>query len=184
MTPNPTEVLTRTRELLEALRGPSGGWEKDWQDTPERVAKWLLERFAPEQQMAMTTFPAGDSQDMVILKDIAFNGLCPHHLLPFFGTAHVAYLPVKKLVGLSKIPRVVKEKARRPVTQEHLTRSIADYLEKTLRPKGVLVTIRARHLCMEFRGVESHGTETVTTALCGGIDKEEVLRTLSMHNGG
>ncbi len=105
--------------------------------------------------------------DMVIVKDIKFFSLCEHHLLPFFGRAHVAYLPQGRVVGLSKLPRIVDAFAHRLQLQERLTRQIADAVHSVLEPAGVGVILSARHLCMEMRGVEKQDSETVTSCMLG-----------------
>lgn len=105
--------------------------------------------------------------EMVVVKDIRFYSLCEHHLLPFFGTAHVAYIPNGKIIGLSKIPKLVDVFARRLQVQERMTQQIADTLQEKLDPLGVAVVINARHLCMEMRGAKSQNSPTVTSAMLG-----------------
>ncbi len=108
-----------------------------------------------------------DYDEMVIVKDIEFYSQCEHHLLPFFGRAHVAYIPQGKVIGLSKIPRIVDVFARRLQVQERLTREIADALEEAIHPQGVAVILEAQHLCMMMRGVEKQSSHTVTSAMLG-----------------
>ncbi len=108
-----------------------------------------------------------DYDEMVIVRDIEFYSQCEHHLLPFFGRAHVAYLPQGKVIGLSKIPRIVDVFARRLQVQERLTRQVAEAIEAAVRPQGVAVTIEAQHLCMMMRGVEKQSSKTVTSAMLG-----------------
>ena len=108
-----------------------------------------------------------DYDEMVIVKDIEFYSQCEHHLLPFFGRAHVAYVPQGKVIGLSKIPRVVDVFARRLQVQERLTREIADAIDEAIRPQGVAVILEAQHLCMMMRGVEKQSSKTVTSAMLG-----------------
>ena len=127
-----------------------------------------------------------DYSEMVIVKDIDFYSLCEHHLLPFFGKAHVAYLPDGRLVGLSKIPRVIEVFARRLQVQERLTDQVADALMEVLEPRGVGVVIEAYHLCMMMRGVEKQNSKTVTSALRGALlqdakTRDEFLRLV--HGG-
>ena len=114
--------------------------------------------------------------EMVIVKDIEFFSLCEHHLLPFYGKAHVAYLPNKKVIGLSKIPRLVDVFARRLQVQERLTQQIAETLQDVLKPKGVGVIMEARHFCMMMRGVEKQHSGTVTSAMLGGFRQNKRTR--------
>jgi GTP cyclohydrolase IA len=140
-------------------------------DTPERVARSL--RHLTEGYELDATDAIGDAlfeqeyDEMVLVKDIQFYSLCEHHLLPFFGVAHVAYQPNGRVVGLSKIPRVVDVYAHRLQLQERMTRQIAEGLERVTRPHGAAVVIEARHLCMEMRGVEKVGGQTVTSCMLG-----------------
>ena len=115
-----------------------------------------------------TTFPNEEHMmDLVVMKDIRFFSMCEHHMIPFFGDVHVGYLPHDRIVGLSKIPRVVDWYARRPQLQERLTAQIADYIEKQLRPKGVAVVIEAKHLCVGMRGIQRPDAVTLTSAMRG-----------------
>jgi len=140
-------------------------------DTPERVARSL--RHLTEGYELDATDAIGDAlfeqeyDEMVLVKDVQFYSLCEHHLLPFFGVAHVAYQPNGRVVGLSKIPRVVDVYAHRLQLQERMTRQIAEGLERVTRPHGAAVVIEARHLCMEMRGVEKVGGQTVTSCMLG-----------------
>jgi GTP cyclohydrolase IA len=147
-------------------------------DTPTRVAKMYLELFRSldlSEGPRVTVFDNEEGySSMVTVKDIPFYSMCAHHFVPFFGLAHVAYLPDRKIVGLSKIARVVKHYARMPQIQERMTGQIADYLNDQLAPEGVYVYLEARHLCMEMRGIESHGGKTVTSEFRGCFAKHEV----------
>lgn len=123
--------------------------------------------------------------EMVIVKDIDFFSLCEHHLLPFFGRAHVAYLPDGRLIGLSKIPRIVEVFTRRLQLQERMTVQIAECIEQTLRPKGVAVVVDAQHLCISMRGIEKQHARTVTSAMLGAFrnqarTREEFLALINM----
>ncbi len=125
--------------------------------------------------------------EMVVVKDIEFYSMCEHHLLPFFGTMHVAYLPNNRVIGLSKIPRIVDMFARRLQLQERLTHEVADTLQEVLRPKGVGVICEARHFCMMMRGVEKQHSGTVTSAMLGGFrerksTRDEFLSLVSARN--
>jgi GTP cyclohydrolase I len=152
-------------DLLVALgQDPEG---EHLADTPGRVARSLAELLTPRPFTA-TTFPNDEGYDeLVLARDIPFHSLCEHHLLPFTGVAHVAYLPAGRIVGLSKLARVVDHFARRLQVQERLTSQVADWLDDHLEPKGVGVVLEAEHLCMSLRGVQKAGARTVTSALRG-----------------
>jgi GTP cyclohydrolase I len=136
-------------------------------DTPRRVAAALAEMLSPAS-FNITTFPNDDRYDeLVVVRDIPVHSLCAHHMLPFIGVAHVAYLPGARILGLSKLARVVELFARGLQIQERLTVQIGDWLTEHLEPKGVGVVIDAEHLCMTLRGVQAHGTKTVTSSLRG-----------------
>ena len=138
-------------------------------DTPRRVAAAFAELLQPVPFRA-TTFPNdGGYDELVIVSDIAFSSLCEHHLLPFAGVAHIGYLPGDRIVGLSKLPRLVEHRARRLQVQERLTTEIADALEGTLHPRGVGVVVQATHACMSLRGVRQPGASTTTSALRGRL---------------
>ena len=172
------EIEDAIRELLSAVgEDPDrDGLER----TPERVARMYDELLAgyrvdPEQMINDAIFDV-DYDEMVLVKDIEFYSLCEHHLLPFIGKAHVAYLPKGKVIGLSKIPRVVDLFARRLQVQERMTRQISDFLETTLHPHGVGVVIEGLHLCSMMRGVKKANARMVTSALCGTFSNNEVTR--------
>lgn len=148
--------------------------------TPERVAKSLSELTSgywtdPDAIINGALFSVAYSE-MVLVKDINFYSLCEHHLLPFFGKAHVAYIPDKKIVGLSKIPKLVEAFSRRLQVQERLTSQIAEILKDKLSPMGVGVVIEARHLCMEMRGAKSLLSPTVTSSMLGSFRKDPRTR--------
>ncbi len=139
-------------------------------DTPRRVARMYKEMFSglktdPARHLRVT-FPE-TYDEVVLVRDISFTSMCEHHLLPFNGVAHVAYIPNGRVTGLSKLARVVEEIARRPQVQERMTEQIADLMELELETKGVAVVIKAEHSCMAIRGVRKAGTQTVTSALRG-----------------
>lgn len=145
-------------------------------DTPRRVAASLLELLTPEE-FTMTTFPNTEGySDLVVVRDIPFHTLCEHHLLPFRGVAHVGYLPADRLLGLSKLARVVDLFARDLQVQERLTRQVADYLQDQLDPRGVGVVIVAEHLCMSMRGIQAAGARTITSTFFGVLTEEGPLR--------
>ena len=140
-------------------------------DTPQRVAKMYLELFRGLQEGAepkVTLFPNEERYSaMVIEKDVPFYSMCSHHLIPFYGHAHMAYIPNEKIIGLSKMPRILDFYAHRPQLQERLTEQIAGFLASKLAPQGVMVVVEARHLCVEMRGVKKPGAQTVTSAIRG-----------------
>lgn len=141
-------------------------------DTPRRVAGMYEEFMAAESEdlaSIIVAMPSDRHQEMVLVRDISFHSMCEHHLLPFFGVVHVAYIPSKhgKITGLSKVARLVRTVAARLQLQERLTSTIADTLVAALQPEGVMVLVRAEHLCMTMRGVRAPGTEVVTSAVRG-----------------
>ena len=142
-------------------------------DTPKRVTKayeFLTSGYrANIDQVLNNALFTVDYNEMVIVKDIDFYSLCEHHLLPFFGKCHVAYIPSNKVIGLSKIPRLVDVFSRRLQVQERLTRQIADTIRETIRPLGVAVVMEATHLCMSMRGVEKQNSFAVTSAMLGAF---------------
>ena len=145
-------------------------------ETPRRVAAAFAELLAQEP-FELTTFPNDAGYDeLVVVRDIPFHSLCMHHLLPFHGVAHVAYLPGERIVGLSKLARVVERFARDLQLQERLTMQVARFLEEHLRPKGVGVVVEAEHLCMSLRGVQKAGTRTTTSALLGLLREDPRTR--------
>jgi len=138
-------------------------------DTPRRMAAAYAELLTPVP-FAATTFPNDEGYDeLVVARDIPFHSLCMHHMLPFHGVAHVAYLPGARIVGLSKLARVVESFSRDLQVQERLTMQVAGWLEETLRPRGVGVVLEAEHACMTLRGVRKPGTRAVTSALRGRL---------------
>lgn len=169
-----TETASLYREILR-LAGEDPDRE-GLLKTPERAAKafhFLTQGYRqnPEAILRSAMFEQKYSE-MVVVKDIELYSLCEHHLLPFFGKAHVAYIPNGKIVGLSKIPRVVDAFARRLQVQEKLTVEIRDCLQNALQPLGVAVVIEARHLCMQMRGVQKQNSVTTTSAFTGEFEKE------------
>ena len=173
--PGPTSVdLPRVeaavRELLDAIGEDAE--RNGLLDTPARVARMYAEvcggLHEDPRRHLRTTFDA-DHDEMIMVRDIAFHSLCEHHLVPFFGRAHVAYIPNEegRITGLSKLARLTLGYARRPQVQERLTTQIAEGIEEVLAPRGVLVVVEAEHLCMAMRGVRSPGATTVTSTVRG-----------------
>ncbi len=145
--------------------------DPNFAETPERVAKMYLEMFhglREGSEPKITTFPNDEGyHHMVIEKEIPFYSMCAHHFVPFYGHAHIAYIPESTIVGLSKLPRILEFYAKRPQLQERLTEQVAEFLWSKLAPQGVMVVIEARHLCVEMRGVKKAGAMTTTSALRG-----------------
>jgi GTP cyclohydrolase I len=161
-------------DLLTALGADLA--DEGLRDTPRRVAKAYAELLTPNP-FNLTTFPNDEGYDeLVLARDIPFHSLCMHHMLPFHGVAHVAYLPGDRIIGLSKLARVVELFARDLQVQERLTRQVADWLQTHLAPKGVGVVIEAEHLCMSLRGVQKPGSRTVTSALHGLVREDPRTR--------
>lgn len=172
------------RELLAAV-----GEDPDREGllgTPGRVAAMYAELFAglhDDPDRHLTTTFAADHDEMVMLKDIPFASLCEHHLVPFIGRAHVAYIPNEdgRITGLSKLARLVEGYARRLQVQEQLTAQVADTMQRVLAPRGVLVVMEAEHLCMSMRGVNKPGALTVTSAVRGVFRSEAATRAEAMQ---
>ena len=174
----PASLPEIVHDLLAALgedTGPEG-----LQGTPERIAKTLQfltsGNQAPIDDILNGALYPVTYDEMVIVKDIEMFSLCEHHLLPFFGKCHVAYIPDKKVIGLSKIPRLVDAFSRRLQIQERLTTEIAETLMEKMRPQGVGVVIEARHLCMMMRGVEKQHSQAVTSAMLGVFRDQQQTR--------
>ncbi len=160
----------------------------DLQATPGRVARAFAEMLTPRPFQA-TTFPNDERYDeLVLVRGIPFSSLCAHHALPFIGVAHVAYLPADRIIGLSKLARVVELFARRFQVQERLTVQVADWLNEQLEPKGVGVVLEAEHLCMSLRGARTTGTRTTTSALRGKLrddhrSRQELIALIGSSGG-
>jgi GTP cyclohydrolase I len=163
-------IAAAVREILAAI-----GEDPDrdgLQDTPDRVARMYAEIFsgiAVDPASVLTTVFEADHDEMVLVRDIALASTCEHHLVPWIGHAHIGYIPndTGQITGLSKLARLVDVFARRPQVQERLTTQVADALEESLKPRGVIVIVEAEHLCMSFRGVRKPGAKTVTSAVRG-----------------
>ncbi len=159
-------------------------------DTPARMVKAYQEMFSgygedPEAELGRTFEEVAGYDDIVLIKDIAFHSHCEHHVVPIIGRAHVAYLPDSRVVGLSKIARVVSIFARRLQTQESMTAQIADCIQDVLNPRGVAVMIEAEHMCMAMRGIRLSGSTTLTTRFTGGFvdNPHEQVRFMTMLKG-
>ncbi|MEO8336296.1 MAG: GTP cyclohydrolase I FolE [bacterium] len=183
LAPMTAEYAARVREQLALL-----GEDPDREGllkTPERVAKamgFLTQGYGMSlEDVVGDALFEEEHENMVMVRDIELYSLCEHHLLPFFGKAHVAYIPNRKIVGLSKLPRIVEMFARRLQVQERLTEQVAKAVEEVLQPRGVGVVIEAFHMCMMMRGVEKQNSRTITSALRGvfrddGKTRDEFLR--------
>jgi len=170
------EIAGHVRGILTAL-----GLDLDdpnLRETDRRVAKMYVEMFhglKEGSEPRVTTFPNEEGyQHMVMERDIPFYSMCAHHLVPFYGHAHIAYIPRDRIIGLSKFARILEFYAKRPQLQERLTEQVVDYLEDRLQPQGAMVVIEARHLCVEMRGVKKPGALTVTSALRGVFHQRSV----------
>ncbi|NIN71205.1 MAG: GTP cyclohydrolase I FolE [Gemmatimonadetes bacterium] len=183
----------RLRELIRAqleLLGEDPGRE-GLGDTPERVERsllWLTRGYemTVEEVIGDGVFEA-DHDEMVIVKDVEIYSMCEHHMLPFFGKAHIAYIPDGRILGFSKLPRIVEVFARRLQVQERLTDQIARAIQEIVRPKGVGVVIEAAHLCMMMRGVEKQNSRTITSSVQGIFrsdqrTRDEFLRLVASHS--
>lgn len=149
---------------------------EELRDTPGRMARAYAELFTTPP-LRLTTFPNDEGYDeLVLARDIPFRTVCAHHLLPFSGVAHVGYLPGDRVVGLSKLARLVDYWAARPQTQERLTKQVADYLDTRLKPRGAGVVLEAEHSCMTIRGVRAIGSTTITSALSGTLRSDAQSR--------
>jgi GTP cyclohydrolase I len=178
-------IADAVRTILEAIGEDP---ERDGlKGTPERVARMYAEIFAGLRRDATEdlslAFDVGGHDEMIMVREIPLYSMCEHHLVPFIGSAHVAYIPNEEgqITGLSKIARVVETFARRPQVQERLTTQIADAIEEALNPRGVLVVIEAEHLCMSMRGVQKPGSQTVTSAVRGMFRANEATRAEAMN---
>lgn len=162
------------RDLLTALG--QDVTDPELEETPRRVADALSEMLSPPL-FSLTTFPNAENYDeLVIVRDIPVHSLCAHHMLPFTGTAHVAYLPGESIVGLSKLARAVELFAHGLQVQERLTTEVCDWLDEMLRPRGVGVVIEAEHMCMTVRGVQARGARTLTSSLHGALRTDPSTR--------
>jgi len=181
---NVDEARNLVYELIKALgEDPE---REGLQNTPHRVARMyteLLMGYTIDPQKVVNGALFNITYDeMVLVRDIEFYSLCEHHMLPFVGRAHVAYIPDGKVIGLSKIPRIVDMYARRLQVQERMTRQIADFLQKTLRPQGVAVVVEAVHLCSMMRGVKKHDARMTTSAMHGAFRANLATRQEFLDN--
>jgi len=186
--PRVAKIASHMREIIRIL-GLKPEADANLVDTDQRVAKMYLDIFSGLDEGTrpkLTTFPNDERYTaMVMEKEIPFYSMCSHHFVPFYGHGHIAYIPNERIVGLSKLPRLLEFFARRPQLQERLTEQVAAVLEEELKPQGVMVVIEARHLCVEMRGVRKPGAVTVTSAIrwifMEKAVREEFLDLLRRH---
>ena len=178
------EVQTAIQQILRAVgEDPE---REGLKRTPERIARMYVELLSgyqmdPEKLVNDALFDA-KYDEMVIVRDIEFYSLCEHHLLPFIGRVHVAYIPDGKVIGLSKIPRIVDMYSHRLQVQERMTRQIADFIRDVLHPQGVAVVVEALHLCMSMRGVQKHNARMTTSAMHGAFRANPPTRQEFLDN--
>ena len=187
--PSQQEVEAAVRTLLRWTGDDPG--REGLVDTPKRVAKAFREMFngydmCPAEELGRTFEEVAGYDDLVIVRDIQFHSHCEHHMVPIIGKAHVGYLPDGKVVGLSKIARVVDIFAHRLQTQEAMTAQIANVIQKVLNPRGVAVVLEAEHMCMAMRGIRKQGSTTLTSTFTGTFsdNAEEQIRFMTMVRGG
>lgn len=180
---NKEKIKEAARLLLEGIREDPE--REGLKETPDRIARMYEEIFAgydmDPKEILSKRFKV-TSSEMVLEKDITFHSMCEHHLLPFYGKVHIAYIPKGEVVGISKLARTVEVYARRPQIQEQMTAQIADAINDCLNPRGVMVMVEAEHMCMSMRGIKKPGSKTVTVATRGAFEKSAKLqnRFLSM----
>ena len=177
------KIKRAVRDILEAIgENPN---REGLLDTPDRVARMYEEIYLgihqdPKDHLKVI-FKDEEHEELVLVKDIQFYSCCEHHLVPFFGKAHIAYLPKDgRLVGISKLARVIETLAKRPQLQERITKSVADLIIEELNPHGVIVVIEAEHMCMTMRGVKKPGSKTITSAVRGIFEKDKIKRAEAM----
>ena len=154
-------------------------------DTPNRVARMFLEMTSglrtPEPEVTM--FERGENDQMITVLNLDYHSMCEHHLVPFYGKAHIGYVPNDKIAGLSKFGRILDWYAKRPQIQEQLTAQIANFIFDKVKPQGVIVVVEGTHMCMSMRGVKKPHHATVTSAIRGNISKSEFFSILNLNNG-
>jgi len=178
------QMENNMREILESIsENPN---REGLKETPKRYIKFLNEFLSPPK-WELTTFDAEGYDQIIIQTNIPFYSLCEHHLAPFFGTGAIAYIPNKKIVGISKLARTLETYSRRLQNQERITVQVANYINVNLKPVGVAVVLKAKHLCMEMRGVKKHNTYTTTSKMIGMFKNDISARNELMaliKNGG
>jgi GTP cyclohydrolase I len=191
VTPRPSQAeAEQAVRTLIAFAGDNPDRE-GLRETPKRVIGAFEEIYrgyteCPVEVLDRTFSEIGTYDDFVLVRDIEFHSHCEHHMMPFFGKAHIAYMPIDRVVGLSKLARLIDVYARRLQTQEHMTSQIATAIDEILKPRGVAVMLEAEHMCMALRGVEKPGAHTVTTQFLGSFrdDTQQQVRFITMVRGG
>jgi GTP cyclohydrolase I len=175
---NRAQIEEAVRLILEAIGEDPN--REGLLDTPKRVARMYEEVFSglnEQPQKHLETIFSEDHEELVLVKDIPFYSMCEHHLVPFYGNAHVAYIPRNgRVTGLSKLARTIETVAKRPQLQERITSTVADTIKESLEPHGVMVVLEAEHMCMTMRGVKKPGAKTVTSAVRGVFLKDSTAR--------
>lgn len=180
------KIESKLNELIRLLHSELGWFnEEELENTPRRIKDFYREWYENSKYDKFTLFDNGGNRgsiykydQFIVLKNIMLHSMCSHHMLPFIGMAHIAYLPGEKILGVSKLSRVVKKLASKPQIQEQLTQEIADYLYDVLRPRFLIVVIEAKHTCMIIRGVKEHDSEMVTSAIRWDKEKVKDIGTL------
>lgn len=174
---NKNKIIAGVKLLLEGIGEDVN--REGLQETPERISRMYEEIYSGMEEDAgihlAKTFTA-ENNEMIIERDIVFYSTCEHHLMPFYGKAHIAYIPDGKVAGISKLARTVEVYAKRLQIQEKMTAEIADAIMEHLKPKGVMVLVEAEHLCMTMRGVKKPGSQTITMVTRGAFTKDEKLQ--------
>lgn len=171
--PTTQDLEGAVRTLLSGFDDPS---REGLSDTPKRVVKFWRQFIQEGKDFEMTTFDGEGMDEMIVVKDIEFYSVCEHHMAPFFGKAHIAYIPKGKIVGLSKIPRALDKFARNFQNQERITTQVAEYLQLHLDPVGVAVVLEAKHLCVCMRGIKKQDAMTVTSKMLGVFKEDHMAR--------
>ncbi len=176
---NRAQIEEAVRQIIEAIGEDPN--REGLLDTPKRVAKMYEEVFSglnEDPKQHFETVFSEDHEELVLVKDIPFYSMCEHHFVPFFGKAHVAYIPQNgRVTGLSKLARAVEAVAKRPQLQERITSTIADSIMEKLSPHGAMVIVEAEHMCMTMRGVKKPGSKTITTAVRGVFAEDAIARS-------
>jgi GTP cyclohydrolase I len=165
-------LISQTIPLIDSDSSREG-----LRDTPSRHAKFLKEFLVDSEPFNVTTFDSEGYDEMIVQTGIPFYSMCEHHMVPFFGHATIAYIPNEQIVGLSKLARTLVHFSRNLQNQERITKQVTEFLNDTLHPRGVGVTLTARHLCMEMRGIEKPGTQTTTTFVKGVFKDDPATRS-------